>query len=77
MEIRQLQAHEAVANGGGVMPSRESEALYRIVVLLNGSLKVMTMRLEELAALKILSPEYIREMKRLTEKIEREIVNRS
>jgi hypothetical protein len=53
--------------------SRESEALYRLVVLLNGSLKLMTMRLEELAALKVISPEYLREMKRLTEKIEKEI----
>jgi len=53
--------------------SREDEGLYRLVVLLTGSLKVMTMRLEELAALKVLSPEYLREMKRLTEKIEKEI----
>jgi hypothetical protein len=53
--------------------SREDEGLYRLVVLLTGSLKVMTMRLEELAALKVLSPEYLREMRRLTEKIEREI----
>jgi hypothetical protein len=57
--------------------SREDEGLYRLVVLLNGSLKVMTMRLEELAAMKVLSPEYLREMRRLTEKIEREIMNRS
>lgn len=57
--------------------SREDEGLYRLVVLLNGSLKVMTMRLEELAAMKVLSPEYIKEMKRLTEKIEREMMNRS
>jgi hypothetical protein len=57
--------------------SREDEGLYRLVVLLTGSLKVMTMRLEELAAMKVLSPEYLREMKRLTEKIEREIMNRS
>jgi hypothetical protein len=53
--------------------SREDEGLYRLVVLLTGSLKVMTMRLEELAAMKVLSPEYLREMRRLTEKIEREI----
>jgi hypothetical protein len=57
--------------------SREDEGLYRLVVLLTGSLKVMTMRLEELAAMKVLSPEYLREMKGLTEKIEREIMNRS
>lgn len=57
--------------------SREDEGLYRLVVLLTGSLKVMTMRLEELAAMKVLSPEYLREMRRLTEKIEREIMNRS
>lgn len=52
--------------------SREEEGLYRLVVLLNGSLRVMTTRLEEMATLKILSPEYLKEIKRLTDKIEKE-----
>jgi hypothetical protein len=52
--------------------SREQEGLYRLVILLNGSLRVMTLRLEELATLKVLSVEYLREMKRLTDKIEKE-----
>ncbi|HEY7404119.1 MAG TPA: hypothetical protein VIB39_11400 [Candidatus Angelobacter sp.] len=55
--------------------SREGEGLYRLVVLLNGSLRLVVMRLEELATLKILSPEYLRELKRLTDKIEKEITN--
>jgi len=50
-----------------------SGALYRLVILLNGTLKVLITRLEELAALKILSPEYIAEIRRLTDKIEKEI----
>ncbi len=54
--------------------SRENEALYRLVILLNGSLRVVVDRLEELATLKVLSTEYLRELKRLTSKIEKEIV---
>lgn len=50
-----------------------SGALYRLVILLNGTLKVLIAKLEELTALKILSPEYIAELKRLTDKIEKEI----
>lgn len=53
--------------------SREHEGLYRLVVVLNSSLRLMTMRLEELATLKVLSTEYLREMRRLTERIEKEI----
>ncbi len=53
--------------------SREHEGLYRLVVLLNGSLRLMTMRLEELASLKVVSAEYLREMRRLTERIEKEM----
>jgi hypothetical protein len=53
--------------------SREEEGLYRLVVLLNSSLRIMTMRLEEMATLKVLSVEYLREMKRLTDRIEKEI----
>ncbi len=52
--------------------SREQEGLYRLVVLLNSSLRIMTMRLEEMATLKVLSTEYLREMKRLTDRIEKE-----
>lgn len=53
--------------------SREHEGLYRLVILLNGSLRLMTMRLEEMATLKVLSTEYLKEMRRLTERIEKEI----
>ena len=53
--------------------SREGQALYRLVVLLNGTLKFIVTRLEELAAAKVLSPEYIKEVRRLTDKIESEI----
>jgi hypothetical protein len=53
--------------------SREEEGLYRLVVLLNSSLRIMTMRLEEMATLKVLSVEYLREMKRLTDRIEKEL----
>jgi hypothetical protein len=53
--------------------SREEEGLYRLVVLLNGSLHLMTMRLEEMATLKVLSAEYLKEMRRLTERIEKEM----
>ncbi len=53
--------------------SREHEGLYRLVVVLNSSLRLMTMRLEELATLKVLSTEYLREMRRLTERVEKEI----
>jgi hypothetical protein len=53
--------------------SREHEGLYRLVLVLNSSLRLMTLRLEEMATLKVLSVEYIREMKRLTERIEKEM----
>jgi hypothetical protein len=50
-----------------------NEELYRLVVTLNGILNVMVKRLEEMAALKILSAEYIHEMKRMANTIDREI----
>jgi hypothetical protein len=50
-----------------------SRALYRLVILLNGTLKVLVTRLEDLAESKILSPEYIEEVRRLTDKIESEV----
>jgi hypothetical protein len=53
--------------------SRENEGLFRLVILLNGSLRVVVDRLEELATLKVLNAEYLRELKRLTSKIEKEI----
>ena len=53
--------------------SREGQAMYRLVVLLNGTLKFIVTRLEELAAAKVMSPEYIKEMRRLTDKIEAEV----
>jgi hypothetical protein len=52
--------------------SREHEGLYRLVILLNSSLRIMTIRLEEMATLKVLSVEYLREMKRLTDRIEKD-----
>ncbi len=52
--------------------SPQHEGLYRLVIVLNSSLRLMTLRLEEMATLKVLSVEYIREMKRLTERIEKE-----
>lgn len=52
--------------------SKEHEGLYRLVLLLNSSLRLMTMRLEEMATLKVMSVEYLREMKRLTDKIDKE-----
>jgi hypothetical protein len=57
----------------GKFTSREGEALFRLVILLNGSLKFIVARLEEMAAAKVLSPEYLKELKRLTDKIESEI----
>lgn len=57
--------------------SREEEALYRLVVVLNGALRLVVMRLEEMTTMKILSPEYLHELKRLTDKIEKEIVDRT
>lgn len=50
-----------------------SVALYRLVIVLNGTLKVLVTRLEDLAESKILSPEYIEEIRQLTDKIEKEV----
>ena len=50
-----------------------SPALYRLVVLLNGTLQFLISRLEELAATKVLTPEYLKEVRRLTDKIESEL----
>lgn len=60
---------------GGNMAGQEfsSPALYRLVVLLNGTLQFLISRLEELAATKVLTPEYLKEVRRLTDKIESEL----
>ena len=53
--------------------SKQEEGLYRLVVLLNSTLQFMLTQLEELTATRVLSPEYLKEMRRLTDKIETEI----
>lgn len=50
--------------------SEERQEVYRLIVLLNGSLQFIVARLEELARAKILDPKYLKEMKELTEKIQ-------
>jgi hypothetical protein len=45
--------------------SEERQEIYRLIVLLNGSLQFIVLRLEELAAAKILDPKYLKEMKEL------------
>jgi hypothetical protein len=49
--------------------SEERQEVYRLIVLLNGSLQFIVLRLEELAAAKILDPKYLKEMKELTQKV--------
>ena len=53
--------------------SREREGVYRLIVLLNSSLKFLVLRLEEMAAAKIFSPVYLTELKAITQKVETEI----
>jgi hypothetical protein len=53
--------------------SREGQAMYRLVILLNGTLQVVITRLEELAGHKVINSEYLKELKRLTDKIESEV----
>ena len=50
--------------------SEERQEVYRLIVLLNGSLQFTVQRLEELAASKILSPQYLKETQALTQKIQ-------
>jgi hypothetical protein len=50
--------------------SEERQEVYRLIVLLNGSLQFIVQRLEELAASKILSPQYLKETQALTQKIQ-------
>jgi hypothetical protein len=53
--------------------SEEKQAAYRLIVLLNGSLQFLVLRLEELAAYKILNPQYIKETLALTQKVQTEM----
>ena len=50
--------------------SRERQEVYRLIVLLNGSLQFIVLQLEELSANKILSSKYLKETLALTKKIE-------
>lgn len=53
--------------------SREREGMFRLIVLLNSSLQFIALHLEEMAAAKVLSPDYLGELKAITEKVEKEI----
>ena len=57
----------------GKFTSREREGVYRLIVLLNSSLQFIVQRLEEMAAAKLLSPAYIKELKAITRKVETEM----
>ena len=50
--------------------SEERQEVYRLIILLNGSLQFIVLRLEELAAAKILGPRYLTELKELTQKVQ-------
>ena len=50
--------------------SEERQEVYRLIILLNSSLQFIVLRLEELAGVKILSPQYLKELKELTQKVE-------
>jgi hypothetical protein len=50
--------------------SEEKQAAYRLIVLLNGSLQFLVLRLEEMSANKILSPQYLKETLALTQKVQ-------
>jgi len=50
--------------------SRERQEVYRLIVLLNGSLQFIVLQLEELSKNKILSSTYLKETLALTRKIE-------
>lgn len=50
--------------------SEERQEVYRLIILLNSSLQFIVLRLEELAAVKILSPQYLTELKELTQKVQ-------
>ncbi|MBZ5508611.1 MAG: hypothetical protein LAO78_24390 [Acidobacteriia bacterium] len=50
--------------------SQDRKEVYRLIVLLNSSLQFIVLRLEELAAAKILNSSYLTEMKTLTQKVQ-------
>ena len=50
--------------------SQERQEVYRLIVLLNGSLQFIVLQLEELSTNKILSSKYLKETLALTKKIE-------
>jgi len=50
--------------------SEERQEVYRLIVLLNGSLQFIVLQLEELSTNKILSSKYLKETLALTKKIE-------
>lgn len=52
------------------LTSGERQEVYRLIVLLNGSLQFIVLRLEELAASKIFSPKYLKDTLGLTQKIQ-------
>ena len=49
--------------------SRERKEVYRLIVLLNSSLRFFVLRLEELTTTKIFNREHLKEMIGFTEKI--------
>jgi hypothetical protein len=48
----------------------ERKEIYRLIILLNGSLQFIVLRLEELAKAKILDSKYHKEIKELTQKVQ-------
>ncbi len=50
--------------------SQEQEAMFRLLVALNGALQFITKRLEELAANKIFSSKYLSETMTLTQNVQ-------
>ena len=53
--------------------SRESKEVLRLIALLNGSLQSVLMRLEELTNNRIFNPDYIKEIKTLTQEVQAEL----
>jgi len=50
--------------------SEERKEIYRLIILLNGSLQFIVLRLEELSKAKILDSKYHKEIKELTQKVQ-------
>jgi len=50
--------------------SEERQEVYRLIILLNGSLQFLVLRLEEMSANKILSQKYLKETLALTQKVQ-------